>query len=354
MSSHASDPSEDISAAALEWHVRIEAGDLTQEEHAEFEAWHSEHPSHADAYDRATTVWAALGTLDRETLGEALFRKPSIPSVLIRLLNSPSIFSKGLAGLAVACAVLIVTVIGFNASQLGLSESNPPELEERIASLVYSTAIGEQREIVLSDGSNLTLGPATEVEARFSSRVRRVTLKQGAAVFDVARDKDRPFIVAADAFEARVLGTVFDVRKSANTTRLSVVEGRVEASHPFVLDGQVSSLITKHVLTAGQQVVSTGKNGLSPVSEFNADQFASWRSGRLSYVGASLEEMIADANRYSQIPILIDEVALATIESTVTFSFEARATDAMLTALPSLFPVTVDVSETEILIQARD
>lgn len=353
MSSDISDPADGIRATALEWHVRIEAGDLSLEEEATFEAWRSQDLRHADAYDRAATLWSALGTLDQEKLGRDLFREAPKLSVLHRLFGQRPARMHWISGLAAASFVLAASVLGL--LLLGPETGDPASDGITLAAAdSHITQIGETREVQLSDGSTLTLGPGTEIETMLSPQDRRVRLVQGAVVFEVASDRDRPFIVSADAFEARVLGTVFDMRKSAETIRMSVIEGRVQAAHPLVLQGEASSLISKYQLGAGQQIVATKADGLSTVTEFSIDQFASWRQGRLSYVGATLNEMIEDANRYASMPIVLDIDETQLVDNKVTFAFDAEEMAAMLAVLPNLFPVSVEETDTAVFIRRRD
>ena len=91
-----------------------------------------------------------------------------------------------------------------------------------------STAVGEQRSITLADGSLIKLNTRTTIRHRFDESTRRVELIEGEALFDVARDEQRPFIVTAGATEVRVLGTSFNVYKQSDLeATVSVLEGRV-------------------------------------------------------------------------------------------------------------------------------
>jgi transmembrane sensor len=113
----------------------------------------------------------------------------------------------------------------------------------------YSTGIGEQRTIQLMDGSTVELNARSKVEVRLTERRRDVALIEGQALFHVAKDKLRPFVVRAGEAEVRAVGTEFDVYKKQAETVVTVVEGRVE-TYPGS-DGAAAAAI---LLSAGEQL----------------------------------------------------------------------------------------------------
>src|SRR4029077_9414852 len=84
---------------------------------------------------------------------------------------------------------------------------------------LYSTDIGERRSITLADGSTVDLNARSQLRVEFSKSERRVELLDGQALFQVAKDKQRPFIVHSGDATVRAVGTQFDVyRKDSGTT----------------------------------------------------------------------------------------------------------------------------------------
>ena len=91
---------------------------------------------------------------------------------------------------------------------------------------------------------------------------------------------------------------------------------------------------------------------MSRVTDFDSGAFASWRDSRLKYDDAPLSELVADANRYSKIPITLEGSLERDASLKATFSYDAGNTDKMLSALPALFPVEIDRSSgAEIIIR---
>ena len=92
----------------------------------------------------------------------------------------------------------------------------------------YSTGIGEQRTIALPDGSTVELNARSSLRVHLTDRQRDVALLEGQALFRVAKDAQRPFVVRAGDAQVRAVGTEFDVYRKESETVVTVVEGRVE------------------------------------------------------------------------------------------------------------------------------
>src|SRR4029077_5426176 len=80
---------------------------------------------------------------------------------------------------------------------------------------VYATALGEQRSLALSDGSTVQLDSLSKIRIRYGEHDRPVVLLQGQALFHVAKDTTRPFIVDIGQTRVRAVGTQFDVYRKA-------------------------------------------------------------------------------------------------------------------------------------------
>src|SRR5205823_2531257 len=84
-----------------------------------------------------------------------------------------------------------------------------------------------ERSIALPDGSLIELNARSSVRVRFTSNERAVELFEGQALFRVAKDPARPFIVSSDGKRVRAVGTQFDVYRKKASTTVTVLEGRV-------------------------------------------------------------------------------------------------------------------------------
>jgi transmembrane sensor len=90
-----------------------------------------------------------------------------------------------------------------------------------------TTATGEQRLIVLGDGSRVRLAP----ESAIAIADRHVHLLQGEAFFEVVHDERHPFRVTAGGTEVTDIGTAFDLALRAGGTEIAVREGLVAVDH---------------------------------------------------------------------------------------------------------------------------
>jgi len=110
--------------------------------------------------------------------------------------------------LAIAASIAVLTILG---GALGLLKFPSP---------IYATALGEQRSVRFEDGSTVELNSRSKIRVKYSKQERDVELIEGQALFHVAHDTSRPFIVAVGATRVRAVGTEFDVYKRLNGTVL--------------------------------------------------------------------------------------------------------------------------------------
>lgn len=336
-----------IREAAYEWYLILSGGCATEEDLRSHANWLAQDPRHGDAYDRAVTVWAALGEVDKADLDpRAIAVKPQ------RALR-PSMFGlrhwrKGLVGAAAALSIL---VIGFATIQKSPATSSP-QIDHVLFAQSFMTGVAETDSVTLEDDSTITLGARTRVSVTLSERERLIELESGAAIFNVAKDPGRPFRVKTGAVSATALGTVFEVRNNGGLVRVLVDEGRVRVAEPFWLDGAATSLIHRNELGAGDHVSAVFGERMSKPSATNTGAFGAWQEGRLEYIGATLSELVADANRYSTQPISIADNIGNLSETRITAFFESGDIDAMLLTLQDLYPIVIDRSGPEIIIRA--
>ena len=329
----------DIVAAAYEWRGRITSGALTPDELQAFEAWLKEDIRHEEIYDQAETYWAAFDHFHADDVDEAFLRR-SWPERLTHAIDQvTSLFAAArirIAAVAVALALVAVSILMM---QVWQAPAVPVPADPIVAD--YSAGVGETVSVTLSDGTIATLGARTVIETEYYPDKRILRLASGAALFEVAPDPARPFSVQSGALTATVLGTTFEVRSNGGITRVGVAEGRVRVTHPFMVDHKPTQLVTRRDLAAGEQIVATNARGLRRIQPVNPERVGAWRDQLLLYSGATLKEIVADANRYSDRRIILDvpeDIAAREINA----SFRTSDIAGMLATLPRLYPVIVD------------
>lgn len=316
---------ERISAAARSWIMAVAENPAVEPECA---AWRAAHPDHEAAWRDANAVWqqaAALGTLGREDWRAEIDR-----------MTAPA--SPRYARFAAAAAMV---------SALGLAAHS-----YMVPDFQAETRTAEIRKLALSDGSQVTLSALSGVAVRFEDGSRRVVLNHGQAFFEVAHDQGRPFTVVAGDAEIRVTGTKFDVRRVGEDIQVVVKEGRVELRRKGVLP-ILTPRAPDRVLTAGfKSELAPGASRFTPEEQAQVTA-GEWRNGRLYYNEAPLSDIIADAQRFSSIPIRIEDPAVARMK--VTTSFRATQFKPFLDNLQLTMPIQHRrAANGTLLIEARE
>jgi transmembrane sensor len=257
---------------ACAWFVESRAGDLDDPGQREFDRWLRKSPEHLSAYLEIAAIWNEGPSLDprskwaTNTLIEqareaeddnvvalhsataaesspgrapttALHAPTSGPTSATDSADSRPDRARSRAErwfnswwrLAIAASITAVAVIGGTLTMLELSAP------------IYATDLGEQRSIQFADGSTVELNSRSKIRVKYSKQERDVELLQGQALFHVAHDVSRPFIVAVGATRVRAVGTQFDVYKKSNSTVVTVVEGRV-AVYSALASGEAPTL----------------------------------------------------------------------------------------------------------------
>jgi transmembrane sensor len=189
---------------------------------------------------------------------------------------------------------------------------------------VHRTDYGEQRSIALADGSIVVLNTLSEVVVRFGPEERRVELVAGEAMFDVAHDPDRPFVVGTGAVELRVLGTRFSVYRKADSVRLAVLEGVVRAAPPGAEQAHV-------LVRAGQGAVASLDGTIRRNHRIDLERVLAWTERRLIFDDVALADVVAEFNRYNRRPLIVQDPELA--ERRITSVFFANDVSALVAFL---------------------
>ena len=270
-------------ASAAEWLVRLQAPDLDEAEAVAFDAWLNAHPVNAAAYDAALAVMLEVEAASDRIAG-ALKAAPT---------RRPLVARRGwlVAGGLAAAATIVLAVTPFGAFEA--------------ATQTYATAKGEHRSVKLADGSAVDMNAGSRLSVRLGAHDRRVVLAEGEAVFDVAADKTRPFLITAGDRTVRVVGTRFDVRRRSGVLSVTVERGVVEVQPS---DGAAGRTFRLH---PGQRLDHVEGAATVLVSAADPQQVSSWKSGRLIYRDQPLGEVVADLNQQFARPILLDDPTLA-------------------------------------------
>ncbi|MGV3580070.1 FecR family protein [Brevundimonas sp.] len=305
---------------ALNWFARLSDAEASEADWLAFEAWLEADPDHRKAYDLVEQVWVAL---DETPSAEVLVAPIAANDA------GPVRFGRRLLAPLMATAAAAVMVVGLW-----------PEISGQGRFQTYSTA-DAPRGIVLSDGSRLAMNRYSELRVRFGKTDREVAMIEGEVAFDVTHDEQRPFVIATDDHEVRVLGTAFNVLSHDGHFSVGVMRGRVAVS------GQ--GLARPVHLTVGQQVVQQG-TAAAVTSSIDPQQATAWREGVLIYREADLGAVADDLSRYLNKPVSVSESARA-LRFTGALRIGDEAT--MLRQLQDFVPIRVTRANDGIQLTAR-
>lgn len=299
-----------LSDQAIEWVILLRSGHASEQEKIRAEEWCKRTTAHQQAYEAAELLWLQMG----ETF--ITEQEPITPAA------SPA-KRPWLNYFGASFALLLVLVL-----------LNPFEhISDRWLS-DYATAIGEQRTITLSDGSQVILNTDTAIALTWTPRQRHITLLRGQAQFSVAADPQRPFEVATQDAVVKALGTVFEVLANQDNTRVTVLEHAVGLKSASAQDYAANSRIE-----AGQQVYFSLKKGLEKQQNIDLKQNAAWQRGKLIVKNQPLSAVLADINRYYRGKIWLRQDSVANLKVTGVFPLDNPA--AVLSMLEQSLPLKV-------------
>lgn len=293
-----------LNDAAL-WHQRLQRTDADEPVWIAFTEWLEADHRHRLAYDQVEALYEELDGMAGSVV---------VPLPRYRRRMLPWLAGGGLA--AAAASVLVALVL-----------RPAPSVVERIV-----TAPGETRHIVAADGSEIDLNGATSIAITLSSRLRQVQLDHGEAVFHVAADPRRPFVVAAGSAEIRDIGTVFDVVEAEGATTVSVAQGKVSIAPP----GGAS----KPVLVSAGERLDLRDGGVATLRPIDPAAAVSWVNGYLVYEEASLSQVVADVGRYGQRKIVVQGPESSFRHFSGILKIDSE--DAMLDRLGQLLTLSID------------
>lgn len=275
-----------IEEQAARWAVRLASEALSAEAQRQLQHWLQADARHRGALIRARAQWVALDRL--AALHRAERRIP-------RAASGPRLSRRHWIGVAAAAA----TALGTGLAGWAL----------RARPTRYVSGLGEVRRIPLADGSIVLLNTSSELSVHIDAQQRQLALLRGEALFQVAPDRSRPFVVLTEAMAVRAVGTAFDVRLEAHGLDVTVTEGTVELRHAGAehAPGQAQRV------RMNERAVVDRALGVQvrAIAAAEAARQLAWREGLLAFSNEPLAEAAAEINRYNRRQVLIDDARLA-------------------------------------------
>lgn len=296
---------ETLQREAAHWVARHDRG-LTSVEQAEFERW-SAAPGNAKAYEAALADWTFLAL--PKTTGQVSELRAKVREI------ERAKRRKTLAAGATLAMLLVVGGLSWKTWRDERGVQRP------------TTVLHVPRREILPDGSKVESAEGAEYAVDFAGTLRRVHLKRGEAMFEVAKDASRPFVVDAAGVEVRAVGTAFTVQLDASKVAVLVTEGKVAVDRARAGDALVKEERTIGALGfagAGEQLIMDRKTlvPVAPVATVSpADLLAqlAWRHPRLEFSEASLAEVVENVNRCSDLKFEVGDSELGRMKVSGVF-----------------------------------
>lgn len=305
---------------AADWFSKLRSKPIDSTLDKEFCDWLAENPENESEYERCELICELYKGLKDDPEITAYIEDCN-DLITARRKKPGNIFTRWRKPAAIAAGFLALTV-----TMLLLLQAPS---EER-----FITAVGEQRLIKLADGSDIMLNTDTELSVHYTNLQRDINIYRGEALFTVAKDANRPFIVHAASGLARAVGTKFNVLVDNNLITVSVLEGIVEVSPEPDIDPAIGNTTAR--LTEGQ-AVNYYDGLLAQTGSADLDRIEAWRAGKLDFDSARLADVVAEHNRYTKTKIIIADKSIKDL--LVSGIFRVGENEPLLFALENSFNI---------------
>lgn len=371
MSSRSKRLNAQIREQASEWLVCFSEGEVDAGAREAFTRWLRTSPEHVWAYLRVSAFWHDAELIDKATRGdidslvERALSENNVVPLVVPLRTSADRF-RSVAGAESEDETGHVAV---PAPPPGIAERGAPSFRRWAipwaiaAALVivcvgtlfavsqfygghtYVTGIGELRTVTLADGSRIELNARSRINVKFDDSQRYVELLEGQALFSVAKDAARPFIVRSGSTDVKAVGTQFDVNRKPSGTVVTVMEGRVAVSQPArerAASAPTEAAMPRVLLSPGEQVTVTAHTIIAP-KKANLAATTAWTEGLLVFDSAPLSEVVQEFNRHNMKPLVIADERL--LDLRISGIFPATGAERLTGFLQERFGIAVQEHE---------
>ena len=358
---------EKINDDATQWLLTIAEDNSIANQQA-LQAWLLESASHQKAYNQLQSMWQMADELSADLFEEELAQLPVVekpkvefiqptnqkneqPHFLMQLISFFTL-RRTLYMASFASAIFAVLLIFPQTGQGVKPLTSPLYSQNTLRANEYQTALGEHQTINADDGSVIVLAAKSRVFIDYSAAQREIYLLSGEALFTVAKDKERPFVVHNQGRTVQALGTIFNVRESKTMMEVAVLEGIVEVKAQADINNDKTKSLQVTKLVAGQALHLDKLGSFSDTLAFEINERMAWQDGRLNYINTHLANVVFDLKRYSDLSIHIPDEQVANLGYTGSVIYDK--VDDWLIALPYIFPVEVQRHGNTVVIAKRE
>lgn len=277
---------------AVQWHQRLKLGELDKDSRREFRAWLKTR-ANVEEFGRLCLMDAllerALNKRSQRGLPKNVVDFESYTGVTHSRAASAVSSRFNPANLAIAASIFLGVIVTL---WLMLVGTGP----------VIATASETWEKQLLDDGTVVYAGPHTKLRLHFTDEVRAVTLLRGQALFEVAREPARPFIVSTDVGTVRAIGTVFATSDLGDSVVVTVAEGRAAVTAKALSTG-----IEPMVHASSNQQVVLSPQGVSTPVVVDADRELMWLRDWYESEGECVGDIVERLNRLNDAQVIVED-----------------------------------------------
>jgi transmembrane sensor len=287
---------------AVEWHQRLREGELDQAARREFTRWLEASPAHFQELAQICALDVLLqGPMKKgvprsqasNVINFDSYASVSRPRPQPRQMTSATMRFPA-RKFAMAASVVLAA--------LAMVLSSFVQTDQ-----VIVTNQGRWDKQLLEDGTVVYAGPRTKLSFHFNDQTRAVTLVRGEALFEVAKEPGRPFIVTTDAGTVQAVGTEFATADLGDTVIVTVAEGKVVVTPTAIRDDGMQPMTP---VAAGQQVVLSPTGTSAPVA-VDTDRELKWIRDWYEYDGERVSDIVAQLNLRHDVQVIVDDPQVA-------------------------------------------
>jgi transmembrane sensor len=336
---------------AAEWVLRLADQNMTRARRTEYIHWLRESPLHVAEMLRVAHVHTALAHFPHwKDIAPLDVSFPPVTTVeLPRSMNRPDNnvaesprLSVSRRGARVWVTAVTASVVTLGLALAYLTHFGPQTID---------TGAGERREVTLADGSVVRISPNATLRVRFTGHERRVLLSRGDALFRVAKDSTKPFLVATDRASVRAVGTEFGIEHQGDSVVVTVEEGRVAVTQEAAAAAPAQTSSPRQIevsLGADQQVVVPQAGPIGLIRRVDSRRELSWADGRLVFEHDSVADVVRRFNRFNRVQMEVRDPKLAA--RPVSAVFDASDPEAFIVFLESVANVRVTRPSPDVIV----
>ena len=261
-------------------------------------------------------------------------------------LAKPDILKKVYVMWQKIAAILILPI--FLALFMHYHTDSETKIDNKEAKIVYNqlyTPKGVRAKLKLNDGTIVWLNSDTKIKYSTNSELntRNVELN-GEAYFEVAHNKNRPFIVSANGLNVKVLGTSFNVNTySKKHIETTLVEGSVELYNK----NKGKSILLK----PGYKAIYNYKSGATSVKKTNVKYATAWKEGSILLSDTPMNHVITSIERWYGVDITVADKEI--LQYSFTANFKNKSLSEILNLLKISSPIAYKINGKNVIIYSK-